>query len=181
MLDDLNCLSHHVCLIALHLIEFFTANEFLHPTRVKVDMITAASTVVSKVFNGQTQTAWASRANHDPVAALWEILVAQLIGKLLVIVLVVIPTNALLWKPGRSTSFENVERTIFISIRNKALVLLITKPVVFEVIKFHDIIDALHLFARIPASVLHPVEPERRAGFFGKVPFDDFLNTIVQL
>ena len=135
---------------------------------------------MARCSTASRRAARSGRPHHDPVAALGKILVGELIGKLLVVVLVVIPADALLGASRGSTGFEDIEGASLVGIGNKALVFLFAKPFVLEVIELDDVVDPLDFLTGIPLGFFFPVEPERAARFFRKMPVHDLAHPGVE-
>ena len=85
------------------------------------------------MLDGEAQAARAGRAHHQPRAAARKMLVADLVGELLVIDLVVVPADALLRHAGGAAGFEDVEGLSLERRRHPHLRLQIAQPFVLEV------------------------------------------------
>ncbi len=181
MLNNLHRLRHHMRLIALDLVQLLALDQSLHPAGIEIDVITTSATSVGQMLNRKTQTTRTGWSDHDPVAALREKLITQAVGKLLVVMLVIIPADTLFRQTCSAAGFKHIERTSAHSFRNKALVLFIAQPLILKVRKLHDVVITFHFFTRIPAGVFHPVQPERTAGLFGEMPVDDLAHALIQL
>src|SRR5262249_6153005 len=67
-----------------------------------------------------------------------------------------------------------------IGLRDPAFVLFVAQPLVLEVRKPFYILECLDLFRRISARLFRPVQPERAAGLWRKVPAHDLANMRIQ-
>ena len=181
MFDDLNRLLHDVRLVALDLVHFFPHDQLLDPAGIEIDMVATAAAEVREMFNGETKATRTGRADHDPVAAFREKLVAELMGELLVIVFVIFPANPLLRQTGRASGLKHIERAALVGVGDKTFVLLIAQPFVLKMGELDDLIGGFHLLAGIPAGAFFPVEPERASRFVTEMPRHHFADTVVEL
>ena len=158
----------HVCFADL---ELLLREDFLHPARVEIDEVTRTAAEIGQVLDGQTQTARAGRAHHQPRPSAWKMFVRNFPGEFLVVHLVIVPADALLGHPGGAAGLKNVERAPFVFRRNPNFGLQVAQPFVLEVRELHHVGERADFLARIEVFP-RPVEPERAAGFGRKMPLD---------
>src|SRR5690606_21471721 len=133
-------------------------------TGIEVDEVARRAAEVGEVFDRQTQSPRAGRTDHQPVAALRKRRVAERCRELLVVGLVVIPTDALLRHAGGAAGLEDRVGTTVVSARYEALMWLGAQQFAVEVREAHEVLERCDFALGIPTGGLLPVEPVGRAG-----------------
>ena len=136
--------------------------------------------MIRQMLDGQTQTARAGGADHEPGTARGEVVVADFAAEFFVVGLVVIPANALLGHACGATGFENIERFAFKSGRHPDFGLQIAQPFVLKMGELQQIGRGMNLGAGIEVFG-SPFQPEGSAGFRGKMPGDNVAQMGVEL
>ena len=109
-------------------------------------------------------------------------LVGNFARELLVIDLVIVPTDALFGHSGGAAGFEDVEGPSFIFFGNPNLRLQVTQPFVLEMGEAGDDVgEGIDFPRRIPAGLFRPIEPEIGTAFGGEMPFNDFTHVSIEL
>ncbi len=164
MADDGHSLINDMLLISLSHLHFAHPDQPLYPAGIEVNEVTCTTTDVGKMLDRHTQTAWAGRPYHQPVSTLWKKIRAIVLGKLSVVGLVVFPTDPLLRHACGSTRFKDIVGSTLVGLWNKLSRILFSQDFIIKIIKVKHIRKGLHLLARIPASILSPVQPIGASG-----------------
>src|SRR4029078_5452117 len=132
-------------------------DDLLHPAGVKVNKVAGTTTNIGQVFDGQTQPPRAGSADHKPVMVGGKMFVGDLIRKLLVIDLVIIPANALLRHASCAAGLKDFERTVFEFYWTPDVPLEVAQPFVLKMGEPVYVGQGLNLLARVPTGFFRPI------------------------
>src|SRR5262249_14277808 len=149
-------------------------------TRIEIDAETDAAAVLAEMLDGEPQSPRAGRAEHQPVGPLWKVLLRQRVAEHLVVDPVVFDDDAALGDPGGAAGLEDIDRLVLQRFRHPTPHWSAAQPVVLEEAELLQIVEALHLFARIEAEALSLLQPKRRASFGIEMPRHDLADVGVK-
>ena len=108
--------------IGLSLVYFVVGQELAHPARIQVDEVAGRAAMVCEMLDREAWPMRPGRAYRQPVPAPREGGLVECLGRRLVVMLEVVPSDALLGRPGGSAGLEDHERTTFEGAWNEAFV-----------------------------------------------------------
>ena len=139
-----------------------------------------AAAVLAQVLDRQPQPPRAGRPQHQPVRPLGEELFRQRLAEHLVVDAEIVGDDAALGDAGRAARLEDVDRLVLQPLGHPAAHRAAAQPFVLEQAELFEIVEALHVLARVELKRLGPLQPERRAGVGVEVPFDDLADVGVE-
>src|SRR5262245_39878588 len=106
--EDSDRLINAVLLVSLEVFHPAFLNQFDDPTRIEVDTEADATAILSQVLDRQPQTSRAGWSKHQPVGALWKILLWKRIAKERIVGAEVVDGNPAFWDACGSAGFEHI-------------------------------------------------------------------------
>src|SRR5690606_28800388 len=135
-------------------------DQLHHPPGVEIHAETDAATVLAEMLNRQPQTPRARRAEHHPVAALWEMFIRQRLAEHLVVDLPVVDLETRLRNARCAARFEHIgwlaDQTLRLPTRDRAA----AQPLVLKFRKLLQVVEALHFLERVELQLALLLQPE---------------------
>ena len=166
--------------VALGFLNVATLDQFYDPARVEIDAEGDASAMLRQVLDSEPETAWAARAQMQPIGSPREKFVGQSIGEGFVIDPEILVRDPGFRNAGGPSGFKREDRLIRVGLRDPAADGTSAQPLVFEEAEFIEIVIGSDVAQWIEVEGLRALDPEGRAGFRAEMPLDNFAGPSVQ-